>query len=160
MPEIGGQTPRHVQVIIRALADRTGALLVTFVASKSVLPESQLLSLGSSLQRLPNRRCLAEANLVIAIGTEIAEPDLFVTVDSEASCAVDPVLLRLELSISGRFARIDLDFDVLARAPIADITILSDARLAAEALLAALPALHLIDRTTEAATLRAAGTHA
>jgi len=138
------------------LVERTGALFVTTVAGKGIIPESHPLSLGASLQRLPTRRCLAEADLVIAIGTEIAEPDLYVTADAEASGSVDPALMRPELMVGGHFARIDLDPDVLARTPLANFAILSDARLAAEALVSALPLIAVPDRKAEAASLRAA----
>lgn len=124
---------------IKELVERTSAIFVSTVAGKGILPESHPLSLGSSLQRLPTRRALAAADLVLAIGTEIAEPDLYVTADLEAAGQVDPALLQPKLPISGRFARIDIDPDVLVRDYAPEVALLSDARLAVRALLDALP---------------------
>jgi 5-guanidino-2-oxopentanoate decarboxylase len=69
---------------IRVLVENTNAIFVSTVAGKGILPESHPQSLGSSLQRVHTCKAIAEADLVIAIGTEISEPDLYVTADAEA----------------------------------------------------------------------------
>jgi 5-guanidino-2-oxopentanoate decarboxylase len=78
---------------------------------------------------------IAEAELVIAIGTEISEPDLYVTADAEAAGDIDPELLKPTLSVKGKFVRIDLDSDVVIRDYDPEVCIVSDSRLALEAIL-------------------------
>ena len=73
---------------------------------------------------------------MIAFGTEISEPDLYITADVEAAGDVDPALLEPKLAMTGKFVRIDIDPDVLVRDCYPDIALLADARLAVESLLA------------------------
>lgn len=120
---------------LKDLVELSGALFVTTVAGKGILPESHPQSVGSTLQRLPTCEYIAEADLVIAIGTEISEPDLYVTADVEAAGDVDPALLEPKLLMNGKFVRIDIDPDVLVRDYDPDITLLADADLAVKALL-------------------------
>ncbi len=119
---------------VRTLVENLNALFVTTVAGKGILPESHPLSLGSSLQRVHTRKAIAEADLVLAVGTEISEPDLYVTADAEATGDVDPELLLPMLSVKGKFVRIDLDPDVVIRDYDPDICIVSDSRLALESI--------------------------
>ncbi|MDJ1007852.1 MAG: 5-guanidino-2-oxopentanoate decarboxylase [Paracoccaceae bacterium] len=128
----------HASAALTQLVEMTGAVFVTTVAGKGILPESHPNSLGSTLQRLPTCGEIAEADLVIAFGTEISEPDLYVTADVEASGDVDPALLEPKLAMKGKFVRVDIDADVLIRDYDPDITLLADARLAAEGIVAAL----------------------
>ncbi|MEO0864462.1 MAG: 5-guanidino-2-oxopentanoate decarboxylase [Pseudomonadota bacterium] len=123
---------------IRALVDQTGATFVSTVAGKGIVPEDHPLSLGSTLQRPATRLHLKCCDLVIAIGTEIAEPDLYVTADAEAAGDVPPEIAEPRLIVDGTVVRIDLDPDMLAGSPPARIGVLSDAQLAVEAILAAL----------------------
>lgn len=131
----GGAT--HAGDALQTLVERTGAVFVTTVAGKGILPESHERSLGSTLQRLPTCQYIDDADLVIAFGTEISEPDLYVTADVEAAGDVDPALLEPKLSMQGQFVRVDIDPDVLIRDYDPEITLLADAKLAAEALLQA-----------------------
>ncbi|MEO0382666.1 MAG: 5-guanidino-2-oxopentanoate decarboxylase [Pseudomonadota bacterium] len=128
----------HASRALRTLVERTGAAFVTTVAGKGILPESHPQSLGSTLQRLPTCRYVANADLVVAFGTEIAEPDLYVTADVEAAGDIDPALMEPVLSMSGAFVRIDIDPDVLVRDYSPQVALLSDAKLAAEGILDAL----------------------
>ncbi|MBA4491475.1 5-guanidino-2-oxopentanoate decarboxylase [Paracoccus sp. S1E-3] len=123
---------------LRRLVERSGAVFVSTVAGKGILPESHAQSLGSTLQRLPSCKYIADADLVIAFGTEISEPDLYVTADVEAGGEIDPALLEPKLTMNGRFVRIDIDPDVLIRDYDPEIALLADARLAAEAILDAM----------------------
>lgn len=113
------------------LAERIGAGVVTTIAGKGIVPESHPLSLGSTLQRAATRRLVEAADLVIAIGTELAEPDLYVTADAEVGGGdVAPPVLRL----SGRLVRIDIDPDTAVRDGPLAAALVADARLAARAL--------------------------
>lgn len=123
---------------LRALVERTGALFVSTIAGKGILPDSHPQSLGSTMQRLPTRHAIAEADLVVAIGTEIAEPDLYVTADAEASGSVPAAMMEPRLLINGHFARIDIDPDVVLRDYAPDVALVADAALAAAALRQAL----------------------
>lgn len=123
---------------LRAIVETTGALFVSTVAGKGILAESHAQSAGSTLQRLATRRAISDADLVIAIGTEIAEPDLYVSADMEASGAVDPALIEPRLALGGRFARIDIEAQMTVGQYAPDLAIVSDAALAARALLASL----------------------
>ena len=141
-----------------ALVERTGALFVSTVAGKGILPESHPQSLGSTLQRPRTRQAVAEADLVLAVGTEIAEPDLYVTADAEAAGTLDPELLKPRLSIRGAFARIDIDVDVVARDYEPTVAIVSDSALAVGALVRGLPEISKSsgDTKSRAAEIRAA----
>lgn len=155
---VAGGGAVHAADAIRSVVERTGAAFVSTVAGKGIVPDSHPQSLGSTLQRLPTCRLIAEADLVLAIGTEIAEPDLYVTADVEAAGDFDPALLEPKLAMSGSFIRIDIDPDVLVRDYAPDVTMLADAQLAAEAILETL-GTHQVDgadMVQRAASTRAA----
>ncbi len=120
--------------VLGELVEKLNALFVTTVAGKGILPENHPLSLGSTLQRVHTRKTIADADLMIAVGTEISEPDLYVTADAEAAGDVDPELLLPILSVKGKFIRIDLDPDVVIRDYDPDVCIVSDSRLALESI--------------------------
>jgi 5-guanidino-2-oxopentanoate decarboxylase len=83
---LAGGGCRNAGAALTRLVESLQAPIVTTVAGKGVVAESHPLSLGSTLQRARIRRLVElEADLVIAIGTEISEPDLYVTADSEAA---------------------------------------------------------------------------
>jgi thiamine pyrophosphate-dependent acetolactate synthase large subunit-like protein len=107
----------------RALVARIGAVAVTTIAGKGILPETDPATLGASLNEPATRALIDEADLVIAIGTELASPDHFLDL----------------LPIRPPLIRIDLDPAVLARDHPAMLGILADAGLALAALDAALP---------------------
>ncbi len=123
---------------LRRLAERTGAAVVTTIAGKGVVPESHPQSLGSTLQRIATRRFIAEADLVIAVGTEIAEPDLYVSADAEAAGGPGEEVSTLGLEMSGRLVRVDLDPSVVVRDYPPDVALIGDAAETAEMLVAAL----------------------
>lgn len=132
---LAGGGCRNAGAPLRLLAEALQAPVVTTVAGKGVVPESHPLSLGSTLQRGRTRRLVeAEADLVIAIGTEISEPDLYVTADSEAASDAKPLTDATRLAISGKFIRIDIDPATTVRDYVPDVAIVSDAALAAAAL--------------------------
>ncbi len=132
---LAGGGCRNAGSELTRLAEMLQAPVVTTVAGKGVVPESHPLSLGSTLQRARIRRLVeVEADLVLAIGTEIAEPDLYVTADSEAAGDASPVADATRLSIAGKFVRIDIDPATTVRTYAPDAAMVSDAALAADAL--------------------------
>lgn len=133
---LAGGGCRDAAVELTRLAEMLQAPVITTVAGKGVVPESHALSLGSTLQRARIRRLIEEeADLLLAIGSEIAEPDLYVTADSEVAAGdAQPIKDPTRLAISGRFIRIDIDPATTVRDYAPDAAIVADAALAAAAL--------------------------
>lgn len=132
---LAGGGCRNAGAELTRLVEATQAPIITTVAGKGVVPESHPLSLGSTLQRARVRRLVEiDADLVIAIGTEISEPDLYVTADSEAAAEGPMIADPTRLAIAGKFIRIDIDPAATVRDYMPDAAIVSDAGLAALAL--------------------------
>ncbi|MBS1678271.1 MAG: 5-guanidino-2-oxopentanoate decarboxylase [Actinobacteria bacterium] len=95
----------------QALAERLGALIVTTVRAKGVVDERHPLSLGACLRLPAARRALAEADVVLAVGTELSESDLWVR----------------EPEFGGRLIRVDIDPRQLQKNHPAAAAVLGDA---------------------------------
>jgi 5-guanidino-2-oxopentanoate decarboxylase len=95
----------------RAFLHKSGAIAVTTTAGKGVIADSDPATLGSSLQSEATQAALAEADLVIAVGTELAETDHW----SDS------------LTLNGKLIRIDLDAATLTRDYPPTIALLADA---------------------------------
>ncbi|HEN8734964.1 TPA: 5-guanidino-2-oxopentanoate decarboxylase [Pseudomonas putida] len=109
------------------LAEHLQAPVALTINAKGLLPASHPLQIGST-QSLPATRALvAEADVVLAIGTELAETDYDVT-------------FKGGFEILGRLLRIDIDPDQTVRNYLPELALVADAELAAEALLGALQA--------------------
>jgi 5-guanidino-2-oxopentanoate decarboxylase len=106
----------------RAFVEKTGAIAFTTIAGKGVLPQDHPNHAGSILTFEGAHTLLGQADLLIAIGTELAENDIWAD--------------RLE--IPGKIIRVDLDPDQLDREFPAEIAILADAGATMTALAAAL----------------------
>ncbi|MGH6953324.1 MAG: 5-guanidino-2-oxopentanoate decarboxylase [Alphaproteobacteria bacterium] len=109
-------------VLLRELTEKAGAALVLTTAAKGAVPEDHPLCVGSTLAIKETHALLARADLVVAVGTELAETDLWAE--------------RLELG--GRLVRIDIDPRVLHGDYRAELAIQADAGTALEMLVAAL----------------------
>ncbi|MGH6892098.1 MAG: thiamine pyrophosphate-binding protein [Dongiaceae bacterium] len=59
----------------RAFLAKSGAIAVTTTAGKGVIADSDAATLGSTLADRATQKTLAEADVVIAVGTELAETD-------------------------------------------------------------------------------------
>lgn len=116
-----------------ALAEALDAPAICTINAKGVLPKGHPLSLGSNGSFPPVRELIGEADVVLAVGTEIGETDY-------------DLLALGDLSIEGKLVRIDIDPEQLHRNAIADIAVVADARLALEGLCTHLPSR----RTSEA----------
>jgi 5-guanidino-2-oxopentanoate decarboxylase len=103
---------------VRAFLEKSGAIGVTTTAGKGVIPASHPQALPSALLAPPVQQVLAEADVVIAVGTELAETDSWVD--------------RLE--IPGKIIRIDLDPFTLTRDYAPAIAIEADAGATLDAL--------------------------
>lgn len=105
---------------LRRLVEAAHIPVVSTNAGKGVIPEDHPLAVGSSLPFTAMLERVAEADVVLAVGTELAETDL--------------LYCGTSLRIEGSLIRIDIDADQLTASRNTVIGILSDARLALEAL--------------------------
>nr|WP_067296082.1 5-guanidino-2-oxopentanoate decarboxylase [Marinobacterium profundum] len=105
----------------RALVETLNAPTLLTINAKGVLMPGHPLSLGSNQSLEPVRAMVRDADVVLAIGTELGETDYDVVFDGG-------------FSIPNQLIRIDIDAEQLSRNYPADIAILSDAGLAMAAL--------------------------
>ena len=117
---IAGGGARAASAALRALVEALDAYLVTTVAGKGLLPEAHPANLGASLPYRQTRELVAAADLVIAVGTELSETDIYTTT---------------RLPIPGTLIRIDVDPPRLADQYAAQIQLQADAGEALQALL-------------------------
>ncbi|MDX3855080.1 5-guanidino-2-oxopentanoate decarboxylase [Streptomyces sp. AK02-01A] len=116
-----GGGARRAAAYCLALAEELSAPVVTTANGKGIVAETHPLSIGVSLHSPSVQRWLADRDVVLAVGTELAESDLWST--------GPPVL-------NGTLIRVDLDPAQMYAGLQADIPLVADARLALEALLA------------------------
>ena len=107
-----------------ALAERLDAPVIHTVNAKGILPPGHPLRAGENMAFPPIHRAIAEADVVLAVGTEFGETEMY------------PEPRPIE--IGGTLIRIDIDPEQLARGPIADLPISADAKAALEAISVAL----------------------
>jgi acetolactate synthase-1/2/3 large subunit len=94
--------------------------VVSTVAGKGVVDEFHPLSLGATLPFEPVRDMIGKADVVLAVGTEFAETDLLYTGKGP--------------EINGDLIRVDIEAEQLVRNFFPRLPILSDARLALDAI--------------------------
>lgn len=104
------------------LADRLGAPVITTTSGKGVVPETHPLSLGASIRFAETVTFINEAAVVLIIGSEVADSDLWGNV-------VEP---------SGTVIRLDIDPLQLHKNVHGDVLLLGDAALTLRELVAAL----------------------
>lgn len=107
---------------LTAIAERIGAPVLSTNAGKGILPESHPLSLGCSIVQQPSQQALADADVVLIVGSEVAAGDHFLQ----------------QLDIAGEIIRIDIDPTELTSMYSAAVPIQADARAAMLALSSAL----------------------
>lgn len=121
---IAGGGARFATEQVRRLARRLSIPVVTTNAGKGILPEGDPLSLGSALPFEATAEAIADADIVLAVGTELGETDLLYTGRS--------------YKINGQLIRIDIDPSQLTMNYRPAIAVLSDAGVALDMLLEAL----------------------
>lgn len=114
---------------IAILAERACAPVLTTANGKGIVPEDHPCSLGACLNLRAARELLESAEVVVAIGTELAESDLW----------DGPLQLR------GRVIRIDIDPAQAHRGAPAELALIADADAAARELAAALQGRERVD---------------
>ena len=110
---IAGGGARRASAELHRLVDTLDCLLVTTVAGKGVLPETHPANLGASLPYPATQTLIADADVVLAVGTELSETDIYTA---------------MKLPLSGLLIRIDVDPAKLADHYAADVPIWGDAR--------------------------------
>lgn len=117
----GGAIPASKEVL--ELAERLDAPVISSCAGKGVIPENHPLCMGFTQAFDPVRDLLRDADTVLAIGTEFAEPDRYFTED---------------YPINGQLIRIDIDPGQIMHYSKPSAALLSDSKLAVRAILNAL----------------------
>ncbi|SHL19717.1 acetolactate synthase-1/2/3 large subunit/5-guanidino-2-oxopentanoate decarboxylase [Roseovarius marisflavi] len=103
----------------RQVVARLGAATFTTYAGRGIMGAEAPLDFGTYLARPESASVIAEADLVLAVGTELSENDLW----------------RDELGHAAPLIRVDIDAAQLGGAPNCDTPVLADARALADALL-------------------------
>jgi acetolactate synthase-1/2/3 large subunit len=109
---------------IRGLAERLDSPVFMTINGKGILPRGHALALAGNLGMVPLREELAESDVVLAIGTEFGETEMY----PEPHAVV----------IRGNLIRIDIDSLMLSTGVQSTLAITADAKLAVEALSTAL----------------------
>ncbi|KJK17541.1 5-guanidino-2-oxopentanoate decarboxylase [Pseudomonas sp. 2(2015)] len=107
------------------LAEYLQAPVALTINAKGVLPASHPLQIGSTQSLVATRALVAEADVVLAIGTELAETDYDVT-------------FKGGFEIPGELLRIDIDPDQTVRNYPPKVALVADSTIATQALLVAL----------------------
>ncbi len=118
----GGVAAARATEAARKVVAKTGALVFTSYAGRGTADPDSPRYLGSYMANLDTTAMFEQADVVLAVGTELAEVDIW----------------RDELGHTGQFLRIDIDPGEMAD-PRPDLQIVSDARTALEGLDARLP---------------------
>ena len=103
---------------LETLATALGAPVVSSTAGKGILDDQHPLALGGGVTRAEAHQLITASDCVLAIGTELSQPDSFDSV----------------LTFGGKLIRIDIDPDKIADRFPADIGIVADAGQAIAAL--------------------------
>jgi 5-guanidino-2-oxopentanoate decarboxylase len=115
------------------IAETLGSIVLTTIAGKGTVPASHPLCLGARMPQSPAKKLMTDADVILAVGTEISETDLW-----EAA-----------IEIPGKIIRIDLDPDNLARPHRSHVPILADAMPTLSAIADALPPIDAGKRRQE-----------
>ncbi len=119
---IVGGGARRLSAAVTAIAERAGAVVFTTIAAKGVMPDDHPLHAGAVLPSDAAISIIERADVVLAVGTEIAETDLW----------------HKHITMTGALIRVDLDPSMLARPYPASLPILADASATLNAIMAAL----------------------
>ena len=121
---IVGGGARHASDEILALAEAIGAAVVPTITGKGIVDDAHPLSVESTLDREATQTFICNADVVLAVGTELAEPDLW---------------LDGPLPLTGRFLRIDIDRRTLALDYDPEIAMCADSAAALQCVMSHLP---------------------
>jgi len=125
------------------LAEKLQAPVALTINAKGMLPSQHPLLIGSTQSLVPTRELINDADVVLAIGTELAETDYDITFADS-------------FRIPGALLRIDIDPDQTVRNYPPKVALVSDADIAVHALLSALASQPLPERLEDWGHKRAA----
>jgi len=112
----GGATEAAID--LTAIVEALGAIVVASTAGKGIVPDDHPLSLSGSTVRPEVQALLPEADVILAVGTELSETDSFIE----------------RLDLSGDLIRVDIDPSKISDFYPATLGIVSDASVAMDAL--------------------------
>jgi 5-guanidino-2-oxopentanoate decarboxylase len=112
---IAGGGARSAATALRQLVEALDGFLVTTAAGKGLLSEDHPANLGASLPYCGIQKLVASADVVLAVGTELSETDVYTTT---------------QLAVPGRMIRIDVDPAKLSDQYGAQLGIRADAAIA------------------------------
>ena len=118
---IAGGGAREAADPLRRLVERLDGYFVSTTAGKGLLPEDHPAHLGASLPFRQTQSIIASADVIVAVGTELAETDFYT---------------GTRLSLNGQLIRIDIDRAKLADHYGAQVPVWGDARASLEAIVA------------------------
>jgi 5-guanidino-2-oxopentanoate decarboxylase len=121
---IAGGGARGAADELRQLVESLDGFLVTTAAGKGVLPEQHPANLGASLPYAQVQALAADADVILAVGTELAETDVY---------------SMLRLPFSGPLLRIDIDPAKLSDHYAADACLWGDAKECLQAINLGIP---------------------
>ncbi|NPD17448.1 5-guanidino-2-oxopentanoate decarboxylase [Xinfangfangia sp. D13-10-4-6] len=124
---LAGGGAADAAALLQSLAERLDAPMVMTCNGRGILPDGHDLAVPCSPALPPVRRLIEEADLILALGTEIGPAEY----DFYNSGAMQP---------KGRLVRVDIDAGRIMRGAKADLGLVSDTGLAVRALLDMLPA--------------------
>ncbi len=125
-----------------SIAETLGAVVVASTAGKGIVPDDHPLSLSASTVRPEVLGFLKEADVILAVGSELSETDSFTE----------------RMDLQGKLIRVDIDVSKINDFYPADLAIVADAGAAMEMLAAALGDHVPVDRAgaeDRVATIRA-----
>ncbi|WP_339479154.1 5-guanidino-2-oxopentanoate decarboxylase [Pseudomonas fluorescens] len=125
------------------LAELLDAPVALTINAKGMLASRHPLLIGSTQSLVATRALVADADVVLAIGTELAETDYDVTFAGG-------------FEIPGKLLRIDIDADQTVRNYPPHVALVADSRNAAQALLSALSHKPLAERSSDWGQVRTA----
>ena len=125
------------------LAERLDAPVALTINAKGMLESNHPLLIGSTQSLVATRALVAEADVVLAIGTELAETDYDITFAGG-------------FEIPGVLLRVDIDPDQTVRNYPPKVALVADSRNAAQALLSELSHHSLAERRNDWGQVRAA----
>ena len=96
---------------LTAITEALGAIVVSSTAGKGIVPDNHPLALSASAVRPEVQRFLDEADVILAVGTELSETDSFIE----------------RMALNGRLIRIDIDPAKINDFYPAEIGIIADA---------------------------------
>jgi len=129
------------------LAEQLAAPVALTINAKGMLPSQHPLLIGSTQSLVATRALVADADVVLAIGTELAETDYDITFAGG-------------FEIPGILLRVDIDPDQTVRNYLPKVALVADSTLAAQALLTELAGHTLAARRDDWGHQRAASLRA